>query len=318
MEWLSSGQGRVDDWVTTNGATPVKLDSPLAGRVASLLIEEDPLYGSEVVAILQINHLLYKRFDECSSGERQLVRIAHALMRRPQALVLHEPFRHLDRYRREHLTMLLERLTHLGVKVAYTERAREAGAASAFSVAPSIGEVEISARDVSYRHPLQPAYAVEHATFTADKPGLTVLIGTNGSGKSTLLELLAKSIRPLQGKIKRVGRPLYLPAEEEYGPFPEASNRRVAQLAAVLVADVPVVLLDEPTVGLTDEERRHFCRALLEKRQTAQLICASHDPVLLEHADRVVSLSNGTIVFDGTKEAFMERSLVWSHSSSAL
>ncbi|MCT4782212.1 MULTISPECIES: ATP-binding cassette domain-containing protein [Exiguobacterium] len=317
MHWLASETGQVNEWAKAHDALILNLDSPLAGKVATLLMEDDPLYGAEVVALLQVDHLLYKRFDECSSGERQLVRIAYALLKRPEAIVLHEPFRYLDRYRREHLTMLLERLGRLGVTIGYTERANERGVHPTFTVTPSEGKLSLDVRNVSYRHPLQPVYAVEDVTFVADMPGLTVFIGTNGSGKSTLIELMAKSMRPLQGKIRRSVRPLYLPPEEEYGPFPHARNRRVEQLRAVLASSVPIVLLDEPTVGLTREEREAFYEALLEKRRTAQVVCATHDTTLLNIADRIVSLSNGRIVFDGTRNQFMERSLVWSHSSSA-
>ncbi|MCC5893239.1 ATP-binding cassette domain-containing protein [Exiguobacterium sp.] len=317
MHWLSSEDTRdVEEWMASVGAKAVRLDEPLAGRVASLVIGDDALQGSEVVALLQIDHLMNKRFDECSSGERQLVRIAHALTNRPQALVLFEPFRHLDRYRREHLTMLLERLAKLNVKIAFTERARETGTPPSFSVISSRGEGTIDVRDVSYRHPLQPVYAVEHVTFASDGPGLTAFIGSNGSGKSTLLELMAKSVRPLQGKLKLSSRPVYLPPEEEYGPFPEAPKRRVEQLKAVLVSEAPLFLLDEPTVGLTDQERAGFLNALVEKSRTACLICATHDAAILAAADRIVALSNGRVVFYGTYELFLERSMVWSHSSS--
>lgn len=317
MQWLSSEDTQdVENWMTAVGARAVRLAEPLAGRVASLVIGNDALQGSEVVALLQIDHLMNKRFDECSSGERQLVRIAHALTDRPKALVLFEPFRHLDRYRREHLTMLLERLARLGVKIAYTERAREVGSPPSFSVVSSRGAGTVDVRDVSYRHPLQPVYAVEHVTFASEGPGLTAFIGSNGSGKSTLLELMAKSVRPLQGKLKLSSRPVYLPPEVEYGPFPDAPKRRVEQLKAVLASEAPLFLLDEPTVGLTDQERADFLTALVEKSRTACLICATHDASVLAAADRIVSLSNGSIVFDGSYEQFLERSIVWSHSSS--
>jgi len=255
MRWLSlaDGHDEFEEWVREEQARVVRLDTPLAGKVASLISGSDALRGAELAAILQIDHLFHKRFDECSSGERQLVRIAHALANSSEAIVLIEPFRHLDRFRVEHLTMLLSRLTGLGVRIAYTDRAREHTPSDPFHVNPTMNQPQLVVTDVSYRHPLQASYAVEHVSYEAKQAGLTICIGTNGSGKSTLLELIAKSVRPLYGKVKWAERPVYLPAEQEYGPFPHAANRRVAQLQAVFDSEASLFLLDEPSVGLTEQ-----------------------------------------------------------------
>ncbi|WP_114166021.1 ATP-binding cassette domain-containing protein [Exiguobacterium sp. TNDT2] len=319
MRWLSleDGHEMIDDWVRTERARVVHLDTPLAGKVASLVSADDALRGAELAALLQIDHLFHKRFDECSSGERQLVRIAHALSKSTGALVLIEPFRHLDRFRSEHLSMLLRRLTNFGVRIAYTDRAKERGVADRFIVAKTIASPRLDVIDVSYRHPLQPSYAVEHVSYEARGPGLTVCIGTNGSGKSTLLELIVKSLRPLYGKIKWAERPVYVPAELEYGPYPHSPKRRVDQLQAAFASEVSLLLLDEPTVGLTELERRDFERALSEKAETAHIMCATHEEQLINLADRIICLSNGMLVFDGDRSEYMKRSALWSHMSSS-
>ncbi|WP_214788411.1 ATP-binding cassette domain-containing protein [Exiguobacterium sp. s21] len=319
MRWLSLADGHeeLEQWVEAEHARVVHLDTPLAGKVASLISGSDALRGAELAAILQIDHLFHKRFDECSSGERQLVRIAHALADSSEAIVLIEPFRHLDRFRVEHLTMLLSRLTALGVRVAYTDRTREHTSSVTFDVNPTVNKPRLVVTDVSYRHPLQASYAVEHVSYKAERAGLTICIGTNGSGKSTLLELIAKSVRPLYGKVKWTERPVYLPAEQEVGPFPHATNRRLAQLQAIFDSEASLFLLDEPSVGLTEQERFQFERALIEKAATAHILCATHDERLIEAADRIVCLSNGTLVFDGTVAEYTERSALWSHTSSS-
>lgn len=317
MHWLSSENGRrqVEDWVASERALIVDLDAPLAGPVASLIAGEDAMLGAERAAILQIDHLAKKRFDECSSGERQLVRIAHVLAKNPDALVLIEPFRYLDRFRTEHLRMLLRRLGQLGIRIAYTDRSLEGGEAHTFTVTSVAERAKLEVKDVSYRHPLQPNYAVEHVSYRVDGPGLTVCIGTNGSGKSTFLELMVKSLRPLYGKVRLSERPYYLPAEPEYGPFPDSLNRRVDQLQAMFASNASLVVLDEPTVGLSDNERVSFVTALIQKAETARIICASHDERLIAAADHVLCMASGTIVFDGTREQYEDRSMLWSLTS---
>lgn len=317
MHWLSLENGRlqIDEWVESRNAVIVSLEDPLAGSVASLIAGDDAMRGAELAAILQIDHLSKKRFDECSSGERQLVRIAHALGENPDSLVLIEPFRYLDRFRREHLSMLLRRLGQLGIRVAYTDRSRERGAPCNFTIVPSSRPAWIDVKNVSYRHPLQSDYAVEHVTYRTNGPGLTVCIGTNGSGKSTLLELIAKSLRPLYGKVKLSERPYYLPAEPEFGPFPKSQRRRVDQLQAALASDASLIVLDEPTVGLSESERQAFIEAIVQKAKTAQVLCATHDERLSASAKDVLCMASGTVVFDDAREHYEDRSALWSFTS---
>ncbi|WP_214824189.1 ATP-binding cassette domain-containing protein [Exiguobacterium algae] len=316
MRWLSSADGSVDAYVTRHAAQVIHPNQPFAGTVGQILSENDALRGAEIAALLQIDHLYKKQFHQCSSGEQQVVRVAYAVLDRPDAIVLIEPFRHLDRYRREHLELLLERLTALGLQIGYTERAKETYRAVPFQTNESTGTPRIGLTNVSYRHPLQGTYAVEDVTFQTEEPGLTVCIGTNGSGKSTLLELMARSKRPLHGKVRRGERGYYVPAEPEYGPFPESAHRRVEQLQAALADVYPVVLLDEPTVDLTDTERQTFVQALQKKAETARIVCATHDASLIEVADDMLYMASGKVVYQGPRSTFQERSTLWSHTSS--
>lgn len=316
MHWLSSIDGSLEAYVERYTAQIVHVHQPFAGKVGHILSSVDALRGAEIASLLQIDALYQKRFDECSNGEQQVVRVAYALVSRPDAIVLIEPFRHLDVFRREHLEMLLRRIHALGVRVAYTERAQENVSGVVFPFTPSTSRPLIDLSEVSYRHPLQAAYAVEEVTFQTNDPGLTVCIGTNGSGKSTLLELMARTRRPLHGKVRRGERTVYLPADPSYGPYPEADHRRVEQLIAVLTDDSSVLLLDEPTVDLTNSERRSFLETLLKKAETARVVCATHDPQLIQAATDVLCLASGKVVYQGTQSTFQERSTLWSHTSS--
>lgn len=316
MQWLSSRDGSVESFVALHDAKLIQMNRPFAGNVGRILSEKDALRGAEVASLLQIDHLFKKQIDQCSSGERQVVQVAHALLEQPTALVLVEPFRHLDRFRREHLQMLLHRITAHGVRVAYTERAKEAHGETDFPYISSKGQPDLKLCNVSFRHPLQSAYAVEDVTYRVSGPGLTVCIGANGSGKSTLLELMARAVRPLYGKVGKGERAVYLSAEPDFGPFPEAPQRRVAQLKSVLTSETSVLLLDEPSVDLTDDERRAFAAALSKKAETARVVCATHDPYLIKEASDVLCLASGRVVYSGTLSAFQERSTLWSHTSS--
>ena len=79
---------------------------------------------------------------------------------------------------------------------------------------------------------------------------------------------------------------------------------RRADLARVLLHRPPLLLLDEPTVGLDPTARRELWDALdaLREAGTAQLV-ATHLLDEAEACDRVVILDRGRVVADGTPDA---------------
>jgi len=93
-----------------------------------------------------------------------------------------------------------------------------------------------------------------------------------------------------------------------------------AALAAILVADPRVILLDEPTRGL-DYEQKHRLAGLLQemKREGRTIIMATHDVELAAAcADRVVLMAEGQIVVDGPARDVMSDSQVFSSQINKL
>jgi energy-coupling factor transport system ATP-binding protein len=93
-----------------------------------------------------------------------------------------------------------------------------------------------------------------------------------------------------------------------------------AALAAILVADPRIILLDEPTRGL-DYEQKHRLAGLLQemKREGRTIIMATHDVELAAAcADRVVLMAEGQIVVDGSARDVMSDSQVFSSQINKL
>ncbi len=79
-------------------------------------------------------------------------------------------------------------------------------------------------------------------------------------------------------------------------------QQRVA-VARAVVTDPQVVLADEPTANLDSTTGRKLLDMMKEMNRTKQVtfVFATHDPMVMEFADRIVSLKDGQIVSDNRK-----------------
>ena len=96
---------------------------------------------------------------------------------------------------------------------------------------------------------------------------------------------------------------------EEVGLTDKANNRpdelsggqqqRVA-VARAVVTDPQVVLADEPTANLDSKTGRKLLEMMKEMNRSRQVtfVFATHDPMVMDFADRIVSLQDGKIVSD--------------------
>ena len=96
----------------------------------------------------------------------------------------------------------------------------------------------------------------------------------------------------------------------EQSPFRISGGqmRRVA-VAGILAMEPEILVLDEPTRGLDPKGRTDLMEIFKEihEKENKTIIMITHDMDLVsEYAKRVIVLDNGTLAFDGTKEALFE------------
>ena len=90
-------------------------------------------------------------------------------------------------------------------------------------------------------------------------------------------------------------------ADDELGTL-SGGNRQRVNIAIGLLADPPVLLLDEPSSAL-DPRHRQRVWAFLDRKAAAgtTIVFATHDLAeAARHADRVLVLAEGELVFGGT------------------
>lgn len=97
-------------------------------------------------------------------------------------------------------------------------------------------------------------------------------------------------------------------ADMRIGSLSGGMRQRLA-LAAALLADPPLLLLDEPTASLDAENRREFHVLITRLRDEGKTIILSTHAVdrLDEIADRVLVLDAGRVVYEGTPRDLRDR-----------
>ncbi|OPG97273.1 thiol reductant ABC exporter subunit CydC [Chryseobacterium mucoviscidosis] len=88
--------------------------------------------------------------------------------------------------------------------------------------------------------------------------------------------------------------------------FSGGERQRIA-LARVLLRETPVVIFDEPTVGLDPVTERALMRTILDSMQGKTMIWVTHHLMGAERMDEVIFMENGQITMQGSHELLLAR-----------
>ena len=81
-------------------------------------------------------------------------------------------------------------------------------------------------------------------------------------------------------------------------------HQRLLEVALGLALKPKLLILDEPTQGLSDEEIAGFCALVREIANEATVLLIEHNmPVVMELADRITVMNNGGILAEGAPAA---------------
>ena len=111
----------------------------------------------------------------------------------------------------------------------------------------------------------------------------------------------------LQPLLDRLPDGLDTPVDEAGLRFSGGERQRIA-LARLLLAQTPVVLLDEPTVSLDPLTEAKLLDTALEVLADRTVIMVTHHLCGIEHMDRVLLVQDGRILLDGSPQELAQSS----------
>lgn len=102
--------------------------------------------------------------------------------------------------------------------------------------------------------------------------------GDEGRARRALEDLGASDLATLTERVGPGGRPL------------SGGERRLVSIARALAMDAPLLLLDEPTAGLSGANRERVLAAIRRLKRERALVIVTHDVELAALCDRAISL----------------------------
>ncbi|GMX64987.1 thiol reductant ABC exporter subunit CydC [Paenibacillus elgii] len=119
------------------------------------------------------------------------------------------------------------------------------------------------------------------------------------------IRLAAKLVK-LDALIESLPAGYRTPMHETGQRFSGGERQRIA-LARILLQNTPVVLLDEPTVGLDPRTERDLLATMFDTLRDKSLIWVTHHLVGAEQMDEIIFMENGRVEMRGTHAELMER-----------
>ena len=182
-------------------------------------------------------------------------------------------------------------------------------------IAPSSGSVRFLGRDITrepahrrvragiaYTFQITSVYARLSAYENVALAAQSALSRrTDRAGKTAL----DRAVLGALDKVGLAGRADDVAGELSYG------HQRLLEVAMGLALEPKLLILDEPTQGLSDGEIDNFCGLVRDIAKSATVLLIEHNmPVVMRLADAITVLNAGEVLADGTPEAIRDNPAV--------
>src|SRR5680860_859282 len=134
-------------------------------------------------------------------------------------------------------------------------------------------------------------------------PGEVVaFLGPNGAGKTTTIDMVLGLSKPTSGSVEVLADAGITGIADRKVAKCSGGEQQRLRFAMALLPDPALLLLDEPTTGMDVEGRRAFWNAIRQdsRRGRTVLFATHYLEEADQYADRIVLISQGSIVADGT------------------
>ncbi|MBP1043970.1 thiol reductant ABC exporter subunit CydC [Vagococcus sp. BWB3-3] len=134
-----------------------------------------------------------------------------------------------------------------------------------------------------------------------------------GNLEATDEEVLAAIYQAgLQSVIDKLPEGVNTLVEEGGKRFSGGEQQRIA-LARILLQDAPIVIIDEPTIGLDPLTERALLETVLSVLKDKTVLWITHHLMSIEQADRVIFIQTGEIIMDDTPQELKETNLHYQY-----
>ncbi|MGX4687392.1 thiol reductant ABC exporter subunit CydC [Vagococcus sp. JNUCC 83] len=114
----------------------------------------------------------------------------------------------------------------------------------------------------------------------------------------------AIEIAGLKQVVERLPQGMDTLVEEGGKRFSGGEQQRIA-LARILLQDAPIIIIDEPTIGLDPLTEKQLLETVFEALKNKTVIWITHHLVGIHHADDVVFIENGRIEMSGNPKELL-------------
>lgn len=172
----------------------------------------------------------------------------------------------------------------------------------------SQGEITLGGADVSIVGDCISNYigVIQQAPYLFNTTLLNnIRIGNQDASEEDVWKVLERV--GLKEMVTDLSDGLYTMVDEAGLRFSGGERHRIA-LARILLKDVPIVILDEPTVGLDPITEQALLRVFMKELEGNTLVWITHHLKGIEHADRILFIENGQLELEGSPQELSQSS----------